>query len=34
MAKNNDVNGHLLHALADATNVHRISRVDVSNARE
>ncbi|KAL4160453.1 hypothetical protein PRNP1_001021 [Phytophthora ramorum] len=33
-AKNQDMNDRLLRALADAENVRRISRVDVSNARE
>ncbi|KAG2526689.1 hypothetical protein JM16_003732 [Phytophthora kernoviae] len=33
-AKNKDANDRLLRALADAENVRRISRVDVSNARE
>jgi molecular chaperone GrpE len=33
-AKNKDMNDRLLRALADAENVRRISRVDVSNARE
>ncbi|KAG7395238.1 GrpE protein 1, mitochondrial [Phytophthora boehmeriae] len=32
--KNKDANDRLLRALADAENVRRISRVDVSNARE
>ncbi|KAE8907428.1 hypothetical protein PF005_g247 [Phytophthora fragariae] len=32
--KNKDMNDRLLRALADAENVRRISRVDVSNARE
>uniref|UniRef100_A0AAV1UIM0 GrpE protein homolog n=1 Tax=Peronospora matthiolae TaxID=2874970 RepID=A0AAV1UIM0_9STRA len=33
-AKNKDMNDRLLRALADAENVRRISRIDVSNARE
>ncbi|KAG7375988.1 GrpE protein 1, mitochondrial [Phytophthora pseudosyringae] len=33
-AQNKDANDRLLRALADAENVRRISRVDVSNARE
>ncbi|KAG3117031.1 hypothetical protein PI124_g4327 [Phytophthora idaei] len=32
--QNKDMNDRLLRALADAENVRRISRVDVSNARE
>ncbi|TDH69267.1 hypothetical protein CCR75_002268 [Bremia lactucae] len=33
-AQNKDMNDRLLRALADAENVRRISRVDVTNARE
>lgn len=33
-AKNAELNDRLLRALADAENVRRISRIDVSNARE